>query len=48
MVKFFSITIIINTVKLAHLFHREIKLKFDAPKGIMSDRGLMFTSEFWG
>ena len=46
MVKCFPIAIIINTAELAHLFYREIKLKFGARKGIVLDRGPIFTSEF--
>ena len=48
MTKFFPISTTINAAELAHLFHNEIELKFGAPKGIVSDRGLVFTSTFWG
>jgi hypothetical protein len=34
--------------QLAELFHNEIECKFGAPKGIVSDRGPIFTSKFWG
>ena len=29
------------------LFHRNIKLKYRAPKGIVSDRDTRITSKFW-
>ena len=48
MAKFFSISTTINATELAYLFYNEIKLKFGAPKGIVSDRELIFTSFFWG
>ena len=32
---------------LAELFHNEIELKYGPPDGIVSDRGPIFTSEFW-
>ena len=48
MAKFFPVATTINAAELARLFHREIELKFGAPKGIVSDRGPIFTSEFWG
>ena len=46
MVKFFLVSTTINAAELAHLFHNEIELKFGAPKGIVSDRGPVFTSTF--
>ena len=48
MAKFFLVSTTINAAELAHLFHNEIELKFGAPKGIVSDRGPIFTSTFWG
>ena len=48
MAKFFPVSTTINAAELAHLFHNEIELKFGAPKGIVSDRGPVFTSTFWG
>ena len=48
MAKFFPVSTTINAAELAHLFHNEIELKFGAPKSIVSDRGPIFTSSFWG
>ena len=47
-VKFFTVSITINAAELAHLFYNEIELKFGALKSIVSDRGPIFTSSFWG
>jgi hypothetical protein len=38
----------ITAPELAELFHKEIELNYGAPEGIVSDRGPLFTSEFWG
>ena len=46
--KFFPVSTTINAAELAHLFYNEIELKFGAPKGIVLDRRLVFTSTFWG
>ena len=48
MTKFFPVSTTMNAAELVHLFYNEIELKFGAPKGIVSDRGLVFTSTFWG
>lgn len=43
----FPVSSTINSAQLAHLFHNEVELKFGAPSGIVSDRGPVFTSQFW-
>ena len=40
-------TMDITIPKFAALFHRNIKLKYRAPKGIVSDRDTRITSKFW-
>ena len=45
--RFLAVLAKINTVELAALFHREIELRYGPPIGIVSDWGLVFTSEFW-
>ena len=47
MARFCAVSTSINAAELARLFHTEIKLKFGAPNGIVSDRGSIFTSDFW-
>ena len=37
----------ITVPEFAALFHRNIKLKYRAPKGIVSDRDTRITSKFW-
>jgi transposase InsO family protein len=37
----------INAAELAELFHTEVELRYGPPKGIVSDRGSLFTSKFW-
>ena len=47
MARFCAVSTSINAAELARLFHTEIELKFGAPNGIVSDRGSIFTSDFW-
>ena len=47
MAKYLPATKTITAVELAELFFKEIVLKYGMPKGIISDRGSVFTSEFW-
>lgn len=44
---FLPVMTTINAADLAELFHKEIELRFGAPEGIISDRGPIFTSQFW-
>jgi transposase InsO family protein len=37
----------INAAELAELFHTKVELQFGPPNGIVSDRGPIFTSNFW-
>ncbi|SCO20290.1 uncharacterized protein FFB20_15917 [Fusarium fujikuroi] len=46
-VRFLPVSTKITASELAELFHKEIELWFGAPKGIVSDRGSVFTSAFW-
>jgi hypothetical protein len=45
--KFFAVSTDIKSQELAELIHQEIELKFGVPDGSVSDRGSVFTSEFW-
>ena len=45
--RFIPTTTDIATPEFAALFHRNIKLKYRAPKGIISDRDTRITSKFW-
>ena len=47
MAKFFPVASTINAAELACLFHSSIDLNYGAPEGVVSDRGSIFTSEFW-
>ena len=47
MVRYLPYTTIITAIELAELFFKEIVLRYRVPKGIVSDRGLVFTSIFW-
>lgn len=47
MSRFLPVNTTITSVELAELIHREIELRYGAPKGIVSDRGSVFTSDFW-
>jgi hypothetical protein len=44
---FIVVNIMINTTELAEVFYREIKCKWGLPKGIVTNRGMTFTSKFW-
>lgn len=44
---FFPVSSTINAPQVAELFHNEVELRFGAPSGIVSDRGSIFTSNFW-
>lgn len=44
---FLPVKTTIDAAELAELFHKEIELRFGAPEGIVSDRGSVFTSQFW-
>ena len=44
---FFPVISTINAAELAELFYTEVELRFGAPEGIISDRGTLFTSQFW-
>src|SRR5690606_19278559 len=44
---FFPVLSTINALKVVELFHYKVELRFGAPKGIVSDRGSIFTSNFW-
>jgi transposase InsO family protein len=48
MSRFFPVSTQITAAELAELFHSEIELKYGPPDGIVSDRGPIFTSKFWG
>lgn len=44
---FFPVSSTMTTADLAHLIHKEVELKYGTPRGIVSDRGSLFTSKFW-
>lgn len=44
---FFPVSVEITAAELAELFHQEVELRFGAPRGVVSDRGSLFTSSFW-
>ena len=46
MVRYIYTTKTITAVKLAELFFNEIVCRYEVPKGIVSDRGSVFTSAF--
>jgi hypothetical protein len=45
--RFFPVFTEIYAAELAELFYREIQLRYGTLAGIVSDRGSLFTSEFW-
>jgi hypothetical protein len=45
--QFLPVHTTINAVSLAVLFHNMVELRFGPPSGIVTDRGSVFTSEFW-
>ena len=47
MSRFFAVNTTMKSQELAELLHREIKLKYGIPNGCVSDRGSVFTSQFW-
>jgi transposase InsO family protein len=46
-VLFFPVSSTVTAPELVELFHNEVELKYGAPAGIVSDRGSVFTSQFW-
>lgn len=47
MSRFFAVNTTMKSQELAELLHREIELKYGIPNGCVSDRGSVFTSQFW-
>ena len=47
MARYILVNKIISAAKLANLFFYKIILRHRAPKGIITNRGLVFTSQFW-
>ena len=47
MVGYLLITKTIDAAKLAELFYSKIVCRYSMPKGIVSNRGFIFTSAFW-
>ena len=47
MVRYLPTNTTINAAELADLFHTEVVCRFGMPDGIVSDRGPVFTSDFW-
>jgi len=44
---FLPVAVTITAADLAAIFHDAVELRFGPPKGIVSDRGSVFTSKFW-
>lgn len=44
---FLPVSTTITAPQLAELYHREIELRYGPAKGITSDRGSLFTSNYW-
>lgn len=44
--RFFAVDTTITSSQLAELLYREVELRYGALKGIISDRGSLFTSDF--
>jgi hypothetical protein len=44
---FFPVNTIMNAAELGEIFYREIECKWGPPRGIVTDRGTIFTSKFW-
>lgn len=44
---FLAVSTTITTTELVELFHYKVKLIYGQPQEIISDRGPIFTSEFW-
>jgi Integrase core domain. len=47
MAKYFPIRNTLNAAELADLFHKKIVCNYGTPSSIISDRGSLFTSQFW-
>ena len=47
MVRYIPTTTTVDASQLAELFHTEIVCRYGMPDGIVSDRGSVFTSDFW-
>ena len=47
MARFIPMTTDITAPEFAALFHKNIELKYGAPKGIVSNRDTRITSKFW-
>ena len=47
MVRYLPVTTKIDAAELAEVFHAEIVCRYGMPDGIVSDRGSIFTSDFW-
>lgn len=45
--RFFAVNSEIKSQEMAELIHREIELKYGVPDGCISDRGSVFTAQFW-
>jgi hypothetical protein len=45
--RFYPVTTTMAASDLAELFHNEWELFYGVPTGIVSDRGFIFTSDFW-
>jgi 2-methylisocitrate lyase-like PEP mutase family enzyme len=45
--KFFLVSTTVTAVELAELYCNEIELQYGPQEGIVSDRGVVFTSKFW-
>lgn len=45
--RFFAVSSEIKSQEMAELLHKEIELKYGIPNGCVSDRGSVFTSQFW-
>src|SRR5439155_11324505 len=47
MAKYFPVRTTITAVDLAKLFHQHIVCSFGTPSSIVTDRGSLFTSQYW-
>ena len=45
--RFFVVSLEIKSQELADLIYQEIELKYGVPDGCVSDRGSIFTFQFW-
>lgn len=46
--RFIPVPSTINAAELAAIFYEHILTRYGTPQGVVSDRGPIFTSEFWG